>query len=212
MSLEVTDTEIDQLIAPKLPHAFTTQLIANSVMTAFLSRQVIEPPPLYVPRQNKRRSRIYDKIKRYLEEKPNWDLETAVNHVDDLAGGRFVVHYIGDVCKFHEHICSEFEKRDDIKVIGNGRNCVFKPRASGFRALTQDIKIKIKPHFWFPFEMQFMTYLSHDWDQKQHYIYENQEDIPDHIQQVFLDLSETLFKVDQTFENLRPVLKSFTKK
>lgn len=212
MSLEVTDAEIDQLIATRLPHSLATQIIADPTMKLFETDSIISPPPIYRPRQTKRRSRIYIKVRRYLADNPDWDLKTAVNMVDDLAGGRFLIHYISDINKLYEHICREFKERTDIEVIGECRNCVFTPKESGFRALTQDISIQIRPHSWFPFEMQIMTFLAHDWDQKQHTVYENREDIPASMHQVFVELSDNLYKADQTFDTIRPLLDDFTSK
>lgn len=100
----------------------------------------------------------------------------------------------------------------DIQIVGKCRDCISVPKSSGFRALTQDLNIKITPRLWFPFEMQIMTYLCHDWDQKQHIVYENREEIPAHIQQVFIELSNDLYKADQTFESIRQLVQGFTKK
>lgn len=212
MRVKVTNVKIDQLIAQRLTHVIATQTLADSAMRLFESDAPISPLPYYRPRKQKLRSRIYIKVRRYLEENSDWDLVTAVNKVDDLAGGRFLVHYIDDIKILYDYICTKFKERDDIEVGRRCRDCISTPKESGFRALTQDINIQIGPQLWFPFEMQIMTFLAHDWDQKQHIVYENREDIPTSIHNVFLELSKTLHKADQTFATIRPLLKEFTDK
>ena len=212
MRAKVTDRQIDQLIAQRLPHVVETQILADSAMRLIESDAPISPTPWYHSRTSKLRSRIYIKVRRYLDDHSDWDLETAVNKVDDLAGGRFLVYYIDDIEIFYSYIRTKFKERNDIKLVGGCRNCISNPKQSGFRALMQDISFQIEPQVWFPFELQIMTFLAHDWAQKQHIVYENREDIPTSIHGVFLELSETLHRADQTFATIRTLLKEFTDK
>jgi ppGpp synthetase/RelA/SpoT-type nucleotidyltranferase len=206
MSLRVTNSQIDKFVAPKLENALVAQTLTDPTMHSFVKASVTDLPAMYIPRHRKRRNRIYEKVKRYLKEHPRASLQTAVDHLYDLAGGRFLVHYISDVNKLHSHICSEIESSIELKILGECRDCITQSRESGFRALTQNIVIKIG-RIWVPFEIQFMTYLGHDWDQKQHIIYENQVAASASVLQAFRQLSETLFQADQAFDTIRPLLK-----
>jgi hypothetical protein len=111
VSIKVTDAEIDQQIGIRLRNAITTQILADAVMRTFEQDTSINPPPVYIPRKEKRRSRIYAKVRRYLKENRDWDLKKAIENVDDLSGGRFIVHYLNDINKLHTYVCSSLEGR-----------------------------------------------------------------------------------------------------
>jgi ppGpp synthetase/RelA/SpoT-type nucleotidyltranferase len=211
MKLKIDKEPYDELIAKRIELGLEAQMLADSMMRVFEQNAPIYPLPTYHPRQEKRRSRILAKVTRYQKENHKLKLSSAIDMVDDLAGGRFLVHYLDDAHKLHKYICSEIEKRHDITLIGDCRDCIHKPKPSGFRALTQDTYILLSPELWFPFEMQIMTFLSHDWDQKQHALYENRDDIPESIHGVFTDLSKQLYEADKTFVRVRGVFGAFSK-
>jgi ppGpp synthetase/RelA/SpoT-type nucleotidyltranferase len=102
-----------------------------------------------------------------------------------------------------DHIKSIIATRKDIKLYGPADNCIEKPRESGFRALTQVIKFQIRPGLWFPFELQIMTTLAHDWDQKQHILYESPDSVPNNVYITFAGLSDNLLQADKCFDQLR---------
>jgi ppGpp synthetase/RelA/SpoT-type nucleotidyltranferase len=211
MRIKISKEPYDELIAKRIELALETQMLADSMMHILEKNAPIYPLPDYHPRQEKRRSRILAKIKRYQTEDPRLRLSDAIDKVDDLAGGRFLVHYLDDVHKLYHYVCTEITKRDDITLEGNCRDCIENPKTSGFRALTQDTYFKLSPDLWFPFELQIMTFLSHDWDQKQHALYENRDEIPQSVHHVFAELSQKLYEADKTFVRVRGVMGAFTK-
>jgi ppGpp synthetase/RelA/SpoT-type nucleotidyltranferase len=147
--------------------------------------------------------RITSKIEHYRKDDPNLTTRGAILKIHDLCGGRFLVHYLGDVEIIFNHIKTIITTRKDLKLFGPVDNCIEKPRESGFRALTQVIKFRIGPGFWFPFELQIMTTLAHDWDQKQHILYESPDGVPNNVYTTFAGLSDNLLQVDKCFDQLR---------
>ncbi len=166
---------------------------------------------LYWSRNIKLRSRIISKIERYQAENPKLSLHRAVNKVSDFAGGRLLCHSLSDVNSLHKSFSALVSNRDDIKFVGDCDNCILTPRDTGFRAITQVIHFQIKPApiTWFPFEVQIMTFLAHDWDQKQRDIYEHREHMPESIQSMFSAMSWRLLEVDSNFERIRTIVRGF---
>lgn len=199
----------NELIAEKLRLAEATQISGDTFVSKIIESVPLSMKPHYIPRTEKRRNRILLKIDQYMAEDSQIDLRSAVNRIKDYAGGRILTHYIGDVKPIYEHICEIVKRRRDIRLDGPCNDCTHSPRSSGFRALIQVVLFHIQPDIWFPFEIQIMTFLADDWDQKQHIIYESQAPIPEHIQAIFGRLSLELFKADQTFDAIRSIVKAF---
>ncbi len=204
-------TPLDQLIAEKILLAEATSLLGNAFLNQVQNHTKLMGNCLYIPRNIKRRSRIISKIKKYQVENPKLSLQQAVDMVTDFAGGRLLGHSLGDVNSLYEKFSTLLSNRDDIKCVGPCDNCICKPRDTGFRAITQVINFQIKrtPITWFPFEVQIMTFLAHDWDQKQHDIYEYREDMPESIQSMFAGMSWRLLEVDNNFETIRTIIDEF---
>ena len=200
----------EELIAARLELATGAQVIGDSIMKSITAQAPhLRHEPLYKPREEKRRARIYAKIERYKREHPGLSEEQRIEKVDDLAGGRFIVHYMSDAYVLRDYFSSRIAKRNDVRLVGQCRDCIRKPKDTGFRALTQDVTVKIKPHVWFPFEVQILTYLAHDWDQRQHALYENRDDIPEGIHEVFYDLGGTLLQADEKFDMIIALVNGF---
>jgi ppGpp synthetase/RelA/SpoT-type nucleotidyltranferase len=115
--------------------------------------------PYFELRQLKSVDRIMLKIARYRKEGPNLNLRGSVLKIHDLCGGRFLVHYLGDVEILYGCIKNIINTHENIKLFGPVDNCTEKPRESGFRALTQVIKFQAGSGLRFPFELQIMTTL-----------------------------------------------------
>lgn len=206
------DTKLrDQLIAEKLQFAEATRLVGNAFLNTVKDSTQLLGNSLYVPRNIKKRSRIISKIERYQAENPHLSLPQAVDMISDFVGGRLLSHSLSDVNSLYESFCAAVSSRDDIKVDGECDDCISAPRDTGFRALTQVIlfRIKSRPTTWFPFEVQVMTFLAHDWDNKQHDIYEHKEHMPQHIQEMFKAMSYRLLDVDESFEIMRTMVSGF---
>lgn len=198
--------DIYTVLANRLRKAESTSLLAEPFMKCIIETTPFSPKPYYELRQLKSINRIMEKIERYRKDDPRLTLRGAALKIHDLCGGRFLVHYLGDVEILYEHTKNIIDAREDLELFGPVDNCIDKPRESGFRALTQIIKFKIGPHLWFPFELQIMTTLAHDWDQKQHILYESQEATSDSIYKTFAGLSHNLLEVDKCFEKFRGVV------
>lgn len=201
----------DQLIAEKLPLAEATSLLGDAFLNTVKDRTRLLGNCLYLRRNIKLRSRIISKIERYQAENPQLSLHQAVDMVPDFAGGRLLGHSLSDVNSLYKNFNALVSNRNDIKLTGDCDNCIHTPRDTGFRAITQVILFRIKPRpvTWFPFEVQIMTFLAHDWDQKQHEIYEYREHMPESIHSMFRAMSYRLLEVDDSFERIRIIVSGF---
>lgn len=197
------EEDIYTILAGRLRKAKRTTDLASPFMNEVLKAVSFSPKPYYELRELKSMDRITSKIERYRKEYPNLTLKGAVLKIHDLCGGRFLVHYLGDVEILFEHVKTIISTRKDVKLFGTVDNCIEKPRESGFRALTQVIKFQISPGLWFPFELQIMTTLAHDWDQKQHILYSSPSIVPKDVYITFAGLSANLLQVDICFDRLR---------
>ena len=195
--------EVYSLLANRLRKAKRTTDLVLPFMNEVIEAVSFSPKPYYELRELKNMDRIMAKIERYRKEYPNLTLKGAVLKIHDLCGGRFLVHYLGDVEILFEQVKTIISTRKDIKLFGSVDNCIEKPRESGFRALTQVIKFQISPGSWFPFELQIMTTLAHDWDQKQHILYTSPNEVPKDVYATFAGLSDNLLQVDICFDRLR---------
>ncbi len=191
----------DQLIAKKLTLADGTQLLGDAFLGTVKDRTHLLGDCIYLSRNIKQRSRIISKIERYQAGNPQLSLHQAVDMVPDFTGGRLLGHSLGDVNSLYKNFYALVSNRNDIKFAGDCDNCILTPRDTGFRAITQVIHFRIKrtPIAWFPFEVQIMTFLAHDWDKKQHEIYEHREHMPESIQSMFSAMSWRLLEVDSKF-------------
>ena len=201
--------QIDSMIAEKLRLAKAAQLSGDAFINEIIVKAPFDMTPVYLPRSQKRQSRIVSKIERYRQNDQTLDLKGAVDQVTDFAGGRLLVHYIGDVAPLFNFICEVISERTDIDLNGECDNYIHSPRDSGFRALMQPTLIQIQPDIWFPFEIQIMTYLAHDWDQKQHVIYENADEAPESVQATLRALAYRLLEADEKFDIARFLVKGF---
>lgn len=201
----------DQLIAEKLQFAEAARLVGNVFLSAIKDNSKLLGNSLFVPRNIKKRSRIIAKIERYQGEKPHLSLSQVVDMITDFVGGRLLGHSLSDAYRLFENFCAAISDRNDIKMYGECDDCINTPRDTGFRAITQVIlfRIRSRPVIWFPFEVQIMTFLAHDWDQKQHDIYEHKEHVPQHIQEMFKAMSYRLLEVDEHFEIMRTMISDF---
>ncbi len=195
------DTELqDKLIANKYRLSVVTQVLGDEFMKNVVDNTQLRHKAMYVAREEKRRSRTISKILGYQEEDPELTLQGAVDKVTDFAGGRVLVHHLKDTAKLYEYICENVSARDDIQLDGLCDDCINTPRDTGFRALTQLALFRISKTEWFSFEIQIMTFLQHDWGEKQHIAYEYPELIPTIFHALFYGLSERLYQIDQRFE------------
>lgn len=199
----------EELLAQKLKHAAIAETLAKPFLTEICNTAPITPQPLSSSRPTKSRNRILDKVNGYRQANPELDLPGAMDMVLDFVGARFLVHYIRDVRCLHEHICQVVLVRRDITLDGPCDDCISQPRSSGFRALIQRTHFMILPETWFPFELQVMTYLAHDWDKKQHIIYEYPDKVPQSVDGLFKEMSTKLLEVDNTFDQAKEILDEF---
>jgi ppGpp synthetase/RelA/SpoT-type nucleotidyltranferase len=195
--------DINSILVNRLRKAKNTKILAEPFMNQVLETVSFSPKPYYELRELKSVDRILAKIERYRKEDHKLTLRGAILKIHDLCGGRFLVHYLGDVEILFDQIKTIIETRKDTKLYGPADNCIEKPRESGFRALTQVIKFQIGSVLWFPFELQIMTTLAHDWDQKQHILYESPDRVPNNVYTTFAGLSDNLLQVDKCFDQLR---------
>jgi len=197
--------DIYSFLVARLQKAELTRRLAEPFMEQVLETVSFSPKPYYELRELKSIDRITSKIERYRKDDPNLTTRGAILKIHDLCGGRFLTHYLGDIAILFDHIKTVIASRKDIKLFGPADNCIEKPRESGFRALTQVIKFQIGAGLWFPFELQIMTTLAHDWDQKQHILYESPNKVPKDIYTTFAGLSDDLLQVDICFNQLRSI-------
>lgn len=204
------DTELqDQLIADKYRLSVITQYLGDDFMNNIADEAQLRHKAQYFRREEKLHSRITSKVQRYQKENPQLTLREAVNKVTDFSGGRLVVHFLRDTANLHRYICCNVSARNDIKLVEPCNDCIHTPRATGFRAITQLTLFRISNTEWFPFEIQIMTFLQHDWGEKQHIAYESPEPIPTSFHASFYRLSNQLYKIDQQFESLMPSADTF---
>jgi ppGpp synthetase/RelA/SpoT-type nucleotidyltranferase len=63
--------------------------------------------------------------------------------------------------------------------------------------------VKLDHAEWFPFEVQFLTFLQADWASKEHLVYENPDKFPETLRERLRELSNTLHDISVAFDNLR---------
>lgn len=201
--------ELNRAIAEKLTFVEATQLVGDTFSANIRDEAPTRLTPLYINRTQKRRNRIISKVQKYMTDNPALSIQSAVDEVKDFAGGRFLVHYISDVSPLHQYLCKVINGHSDVALDGDCNDCTYNSRDSGFRCLTQRTMFKIQPRVWFPFEIQIMTFLAHDWDQKQHVVYEYTSQIPETVQAIFRGLSTRLLDVDTSFDTVRYLVEGF---
>lgn len=199
----------DELVRAKVEDAEVTLLLGDAFLSDLVETAPVSPRPLHVVRQVKTRNRILKKVIRYMRDDPPVDLEGAVEKVTDYAGGRILVHYVDDVSAIHTHLGSVVHDRTDVRLKGERCDRTHRAKDSGFRGCQQVLEFKIGPIKWFPFELQTLTFLQHDWDQKHHAIYEDPDDVPENVQVLYKQLSDDLYEADKTFQRIRPLVDSF---
>jgi ppGpp synthetase/RelA/SpoT-type nucleotidyltranferase len=121
----------------------------------------------------------------------------------------FLLTMSGDIRRLHEIACELANERSDLEITEPLDDYVAAPKESGYRGLKQQFGIQLGPSEWFPFELQLMTYLQHDWDQRQHHIYEDLELFPDNIKDRYRSLSERLEDVEQEFARVQEAVRRY---
>lgn len=163
-------------------------------------------------RQGKRPSRIARKIERIFQHEKGSDttitFDEALGKVKDLAGGRFLIPYLGDVRRAHRAFCASIEMNPRVGLDGSAEDYNASPKASGYRGLHQGLLMKINRSLWFPFEVQFLTFLQADWASKEHLVYENPDKFPERIRQQLKELSDILHNASESFDLLRNEISS----
>ena len=164
-------------------------------------------------------SRTISKIQEDIQKNPSLTVEAAIDRIKDFAGGRFLILYLADVSRAHEIFCCHINSNPEVATLdGKKEDYNTSPKESGYRALHQGILVKldpepyllIEPETYFPFEVQFLTFLQADWAAKEHRVYEYRDKIPDDIRQSLKELS-TIFNFvsrysDELREKIRPLL------
>jgi len=163
-------------------------------------------------RPGKRPSRIARKIERIFqraeESGTTTTFDEALSKVKDLAGGRFLIPYLGDVRRAHRAFCASIEMNRRVRLDGSAEDYNASPKASGYRGLHQGLLVKLNRSLWFPFEVQFLTFLQADWASKEHLVYENPDKFPESICQQLKELSDTLHNASESFDRLRDIISS----
>lgn len=145
-------------------------------------------------------------------------LRSILEGVTDYAGGRIIVHYLSDrlavwkcLCEVASgHDCSLVPKPDDCndlpRILPDEQLGETSPRQSGWRGVKVILRVKGEI---VPYEVQILTYLQHDWDQKEHLIYEDPESFPKHITKRYSKIAKLLNDADKQFETLREVVQRY---
>jgi ppGpp synthetase/RelA/SpoT-type nucleotidyltranferase len=63
--------------------------------------------------------------------------------------------------------------------------------------------VKLDRTTWFPFEVQFLTFLQADWALKEHLVYENPAKYPASLHERLRELSSILHDISVSFDDLR---------
>jgi ppGpp synthetase/RelA/SpoT-type nucleotidyltranferase len=120
--------DINSILVTRLQRAELTRRLAEPFMEQVLETVSFSPKPYYELRELKSLERITSKIERYHKDDPNLTTRVAILKIHDLCGGRFLVHYLGDVEILFDHIKTVIASRVDIKLFGTVDNCIEKPR------------------------------------------------------------------------------------
>lgn len=167
--------------------------------------------PLVKIRDLKSRDDIMKKVERGLSNKLRlrdaWDAE-----VNDFTGGRIITHYLCDLCILYFHLLANVGSNTGwrCKQPGDCEAYVKQGKTgSGWRGVKQTLITDVGSAY-FPFEVQIMTYLQHDWDQKEHPVYKRKDLFDATVRQMFIDLSDQLYGVDSTTNRLAPIIRKAT--
>jgi ppGpp synthetase/RelA/SpoT-type nucleotidyltranferase len=168
------------------------------------------PAPCLI-RPGKRLSRALRKVTAVLQNDPAKTVEQAIDLVKDWASGRFLILHLEDVAIAHQ-VCCDFIKKNQraAKLDGDPQDYNAAPKESGYRGLHQGIMIKIGTKEWFPFELQFLTFLQADWAYKEHLVYENPNKYSAQVKDKLKNLSDQLHQVACNFDALRSELNQRT--
>lgn len=194
-------------------HALTVSRLGERLLKKAASALEEELKCGWIPvsvRPGKRPSRIAQKIERIFqraeESGTTTTFDEALSKVKDLAGGRFLIPYLGDVGRAHQAFCASIKMNRRVRLDGDAEDYNTSPRASGYRGLHQGLIVKINRSLWFPFEVQFLTFLQADWASKEHLVYENPEKYPESVRQQLKELSDTLHNASESFDRLRDII------
>ncbi len=162
---------------------------------------------LFIERPTKKHWRLIEKADELRGKYPIRTPEQVVSEVRDLAGGRFLVLTLTDV-KLVLRSLLQFEKETQgITLVGPPRDFSSTPRPGGFRGITQALDMLLSDGTSYPYELQIMTFLQHEWDQVQHRFYEIDRMPLLHPNRVelagrFEQLSEELHRAQQVIDQL----------
>ena len=147
------------------------QLAGEAILKLFIARlnATSGRTALLVSRKTKRVSRVIQKHKQYVAD--GCSEEEAIKKIRDLAGSRILVCCLRDVNYAHELFCKYIERRKRVCLVDG--DCESHSRDTGYRALHQNTLVKLRNSNWFPFEVQFLTFVQHTWDQIQHPVFES---------------------------------------
>src|SRR5262249_55600637 len=154
-------------------------------------------------RPGKRPSRVAAKIARTIQGEAAQGrtllFEDALLRVKDLAGGRFLILYLDDVRRAHQVFCEYVQKRRNVRLDGDAQDYNSFPTPSGYRGLHQGLLLRIARDSFFPFEVQFLTFLQADWSLKEHLIYENPSIFPEKLRDELREVSDRLHDISLSF-------------
>jgi ppGpp synthetase/RelA/SpoT-type nucleotidyltranferase len=159
------------------------------------------------PRPGKRLTRIVKKIADMRISDPSIQLQDAVQQVKDFAGGRILILYLRDILEAHRRFCDVVTRRRSIRLDGDAENYIESPKRSGYRGFHQGLQVRLASGAWFPFEVQFLTFLQLDWAQKEHLVYENPGRFPQEIREELRRLSDALHDISVRSDILRTAIR-----
>lgn len=158
-------------------------------------------------RRAKLPSRVVAKIIRTIQEGTEQgctvSFEEALLKVKDWAGGRYLIPYLGDVRRAHQVFCDYIRTRRNARLDGDAEDYNSSPKSSGYRGLHQGLLVQLKRGPFFPFEVQFLTFLQADWALKEHVVYENSALFPEVMRNELRELSNRLHDISVSSDRLR---------
>ena len=209
-----SDIQFVSDIQVEFPYYLTLAQEAHREITAFLYgltndlEKVSGYRPLFYLRPGKSAQRCVQKALELREKDGSLSAGDALSQIGDLAGARILVVGLRDLNTAHKLACQQARGSNQLSVLEEDfQDHVDKPKKSGFRGYVQGTKVTLPDGKTCLFELQFLTYLQHAWDQLQHETYESARStsrpVPERAQNLFVALSAELHLVDKSMDHAR---------
>ena len=154
----------------------------------------------YVERVDTRRKTVASIIEKC--KRKNIPVESACDHLNDIAGVRLICQFEGDI----ERVAEEIRQRPDMEVIEE-RNYLEDVKDSGFRSYHMIVRYSVYTVHGvkvIPVEIQIRTLAMNFWATIEHSLhYKYHGDVPDKVKDKLRRSSEAVLQMDREMSDIR---------